>query len=454
MLTDTASAALQWDVQQKAHPLAWARLWDQPAPKTSQRRAFQDMGELVTLILGGNRSGKTEACAMFCVAVALSRNHWAARAFCQNNRIPLDVLPEKPGTVWAVALDSREYVRPAIAKYLPAMGCNWRNRDGFGRAEVKLPPDDEGNRGVIKFLSCDAGRDGLQGASVDCVWFDEEPPRQDVVHEALMRLVDKQPVARMIISMTPLRGMSWVYDKWVADTPDDAKVHWLHGVDNPHLPPGALQKLLANYSENERAARARGEFVALEGRVYPEWRRGLHVVDSFWPPDGWNRVCGLDFGTRNATAFIMGAVDPSDDVLHIFAEHYQAEWTIKQHAEKIHQMTNHGSPAPLWIVADPADRSARLTLAREHGISTVAPKSGKNVRERINAVAERLRPDAEGRPHLVVHANCKNTIREFESYVWQQTAGMPDKVRKLNDHAMDALGMMARHLRRGQFAVG
>ena len=437
--------------------MAWARLWDQPAPKTSQRRAFQDMGELVTLILGGNRSGKPEACAMFCVAVALGRNHWAARAFCQNNRIPLDVLPEKPGNVWAVALDSgdsREYVRPKIAKYLPAMGCNWRNRDGFGRAEVKLPPDDEGNRGRILFLSCDAGRDGMQGAAVDLVWFDEEPPKVDVVQESMMRLVDKQPVARMIISMTPLRGMSWIYDKWVSDTPADTRVHWLHGVDNPHLPPGALQKLLANYSENERAARARGEFVALEGRVYPEWRRGLHVVESFTPPDDWDRVAGIDFGTRNPTAFIMGAIDPKDSVLHIFSEHYQAEWTVKMHAEKIHQMTNHGSPAPLWIVADPADRSARLTLAREHGISTVAPKSGKNVRERINAVAERLRPDAEGRPHLVVHSNCKNTIREFESYVWQQTAGMPDKPRKVNDHAMDALGMMARHLRRGQFAVG
>ena len=452
MLVDTARAALQWEVQQKAHPLAWARLWDQPVPKTSQRRAFQNMGQLVTLILGGNRSGKTEACAMLCVAVALSRANWAARAFCENNRIPLDVLPEKPGTVWAVALDSgdsREYVRPAIAKYLPAMGCRWRNRDGFGRAEVRLP-----GGGRILFMSCDAGRDGMQGSAVDLVWFDEEPPKQDVIQEAMMRLVDKQPTARMIVSMTPLRGMSWVYDKWVADTPADTRVHWLHGTDNPHLPPGALERLLSNYSDNEGAARARGEFVALEGRVYPEWRRGLHVVPAFEPPSDWERYAGLDFGTRNPTAFILAALDPSDSVLHVYAEHYQADWTVSQHAARITDMTNHGGPAPLWIVADPADRGSRLTLAREHGIRTIAPKAGKNVRDRINAVAERLRPDVEGRPHLVVHDSCKNTIREFESYVWKQTSGMPDAPRKINDHAMDALGMLCRQLSRGSFGAG
>ena len=445
-----AKGAKLFSTEVQAHPLVDAFLWHQEPPRTSQRTAFQNLGGLVTLILGGNRSGKTEGCAQLIVAMALSRQHWAAVQWCHNNKLSPDILPEEPANVWAVALDSgdsREYVRPKIAKYLPQQGCKWRNRDGFGSSEVKLP-----GGGRIVFKSCDAGRDGFQGSACDAIWFDEEPPKQDVVNEAMMRLVDRQ--GHLIISMTPLRGMSWVYDKWVADTPDDAKVHWLHGVDNPHLPTGALERLLSNFSANERAARERGEFVALEGRVYPEWQRGLHVVESFTPPDDWTRVAGLDFGTRNPTAFIMGAIDPKDDTLHIFAEHYQAEWTIRQHASTIHNMTNHGSPAPLWIVADPADRSARLTLAREHGISTVAPKSGKNVRERINAVAERLRPDAEGKPHLVVHSNCRNTIREFESYIWQQTAGMPDKPKKVNDHAMDALGMMCRQLSIGPFGVG
>ena len=212
--------------------------------------------------------------------------------------------------------------------------------------------------------------------------------------------------------------------------------------------------MLSNFSDNERAARERGEFVAIEGRVYPEGNRNLHVVDSFTPPDDWDRVAGLDFGIRNPACFLIGAIDPSDDTLHIISEFHKPDHTIKQLAHQIQQMTNHGSPKPLWIVADPADRQARITLGREHGIATVSPKSGKNVAARLNSVAERLRPDVEGHPHLVVHANCKNTIREFESYIWHQTSGMGDKPRKQNDHAMDALGMLCRHLSRGPFAVG
>jgi len=45
---------------QRDHPLAFARLWHRDKPRTSQRSAFQDLGDLVTIICGGNRSGKTQ----------------------------------------------------------------------------------------------------------------------------------------------------------------------------------------------------------------------------------------------------------------------------------------------------------------------------------------------------------------------------------------------------------
>ena len=438
---------------QKNHPLAFARLWHRERPKTSQREAFRNLGELVTIICGGNRSGKTEGCGQYAVASALGRNHPDAAAWCRNNGVPLSSLPARPGNVWAVALDSgdsREYLRPSVAKYLPP-DCKWRNQYGYGRAEVRM-----GNGGRIMFPSVDMGRDGFQGAAVDLVWFDEEPADQSVVNEALMRLVDRQ--GKCIFSMTPLRGMTWLYDRWISETPDDAAVHWIHGIDNPHIPAGALERLLKQYGPHERAARERGEWTTLEGRIYSEFQRATHVVPAFDPPDHWaGPYIGIDFGTRAPFAAVVCMIDPSDDTLHVVAEHYQAEWTLSQHAEKLHQLIDkYGEPR--WIVADPEDRGSRLALSREHDIANVPAKKGKgSVRGGINDVCERLSFDVSGKPHLIVHDTCKNIIHEFETYVWDERGVGESKDQpkpRQKDHALDALRYACSKLSYSDFTVG
>ena len=434
------------------HPLREARLWHQELPRTSQRRCLQDMGELVTIVCGGNRSGKSELGAMYAVAVAMGRNEPDALQWCIANGLDPNILPPYPGSVWAVALDSgdsKEYVRPKVDKYLPP-GSKWRNRDGFGRAEVKLP-----NGGRIMFPSVDQGRDGFQGSTVDLVWFDEEPNDEAVVNECLIRLVDRHG-ARMLLTLTPLRGLTWLYDRWVAKPSDDVRVHWVHGQDNAFLPQGALSRILRQYGAHERSARERGEWTTLEGRVYSDWRRDIHVLPAFEVPDDWPRYGAIDFGTRNPFVFLLFAVDPKDDTLHLIAEHYQREWTLSDHARQIQHMTNHGSPQLEWIVADPEDRGSRLSLAREHGITTI--KAKKQIRDGLNAVAERLAFDASGHPHLFVHSTCINTIREFESYVWDTASRSGkdpmDKPMKRDDHAMDALRYLCVSLRNTDMAVG
>ena len=308
---------------QRERPLSMAQLWHQERPATSQREAFRNLGELITIICGGNRSGKTAGCAQYAVASAMGARHPDVIAWCENNGVSTSFIPDRPGNVWAVALDSgdsREYLRPSVAKFLPP-DCKWRNQYGYGRAEVRLS-----NGGRIMFPSVDMGRDGFQGAAVDLVWFDEEPADQAVVNEALMRLVDRR--GKCIFSMTPLRGMTWLYDRWISNTPEDAKVHWIHGEDNPHLPPGALARLLKQYGPHERAARARGEWTTLEGRIYSDFQRATHVIPSFQPPREWPVYFGIDFGTRAPFACVVCAIDPKDDTLHVVAEHYQSEWTL------------------------------------------------------------------------------------------------------------------------------
>ena len=71
-------------------------------------------------------------------------------------------------------------------------------------------------------------------------------------------------------------------------------------------------------------------------------------------------------------------------------------------------------------------------------------------------MAERLAPDAEGSPHLLIHDNCQNLINEFEGYVWQSGGKtQPEKPKKAHDHALDALRYGVVQLQRyGGWAVG
>jgi phage terminase large subunit len=234
-------------------------------------------------------------------------------------------------------------------------------------------------------------------------------------------------------------------------------VHWLHGEDNPHLPPGALARLLKQYGPHERAARARGEWTTLEGRIYADFSRATHVVKTHQVPAEWPIYFGVDFGTRAPFAAVVCALDPADDTLHVVDEWYQADYTLSQHAAKLHQLiAKHGEPR--WIVCDPEDKGSRLALSREHGLVNVPARKGKgSVRKGINDLCERIAFDVEGKPHLVVHDQCTNLIHEFESYVWDERGVGESRDQpkpRQRDHALDALRYCVMKLAVSDMAVG
>ena len=454
----------------EVYPLASATLWHRDKPRSSQRSGVQKCltpGLMVAVLLGGNRSGKTEAGAQMAAAFAHGGQHPATQIWAHRNGLDVSALPQRPGLVCASALSSNDSVRvlrPKIAKYLPKK-TKWANQHGHGEAIARLP-----DGGSVIFKSNDQRARAYQGADWDLLWADEEHDHP-VFSEARMRLVDR--AGRALLTMTPLRGRTWVWQQFI-DEPEPGSVHYsIISSDNPHIPQEYLSALLAQYGAHERAARERGEFTALEGRVYSEFRHDLHVVASHPIPTEWPRFQAWDFGSRNPTAVLWAALDPGADVLHIYREHYRANWTIKQHAERVRgietcsackgspsdgvapsctQCTDHpgrSEPLPQFRVADSAARGERSTLAREHNLSTI--RARKEIRPGINSVAERIAPSADGRPGLLVHDCCRNTIRELEGYIWNKTksrADDPDMPLKLNDHAMDAIRYLCHQLSR------
>lgn len=397
-----------------------------------------NLGDDATLVAGGNGSGKTHLGGQVAVAFLLGRNHPDVQRWLALNGLDGAFLPPDGGPVISSSLNSALSVdvqRRMVAAFLPSRGAEWRNRNGPGVASVTF-----GNH-KIAFLTNDAGARAFQGYAAGLIWLDEEHD-EPVYNECMQRISRFRWDSRsgwVLKTMTPLKGMTYVHRRFVDEPDDGTAYHELHGGDNPHLDQEKRARLLKSYGAHEREARDKGSFVALEGRVFTDWARHLHIVPSFAVPAAWLKLGGWDFGTRNPTAIVWLAHDPTDDTIHVYREHYEAERPLAWHAARFKALTE-----PLEVlVCDAADRGARMTLMQSHDIANVPCRKGPNsVRDGINTIAARLAPDAEGSPHLVIHDCCVDLIKEIESYRWdtgRSKGDMADAPLKKADHAIDAL---------------
>lgn len=454
---DLAEDLVDFEVLERSYPLSLWRAWHRPQPRTSQRAALQALQVFHTLlVLGGNRSGKTELMRAVLVALALGSDHPVARVFWMNNQCDPDRFPKGPGRCWVVARssnDSIRYHRKQIGRLVGSSeAVRWWNKNRPGEARVEIDVPGYEHPAEIWFKSEDQGEDAMQGDSCRAILHDEEGDSCKVWDEAQVRLWDQR--GWHLMSNTPVKGLTWVYDRFVANTPADVSVKWIHSTDNPFLPQEEVRKL-AKGNPQLAAARLRGEFVALEGRVYPQFSRGVHVVEPFEIPADWLRFRAVDFGTRHPFVCLWGALGP-DDQLYIYREHYQAERTLAHHAGIIRYAEGWVPQGDGWAVpddgqiedielawADPEDPQQLMQLQLDHDLDFVP--AIKAVAHGIDVVSERLDPEQLGGPALFFFANCVNTIREHEGYLWadgSKKADQPDRPRKKNDHTCDAVRYM------------
>ena len=402
--------------------------------RTGQQEALLRLAntEEAFLATGGNRAGKTELGAMLAIATAAGSNAWWVRQWLELNGLPDSIVPKKPSTVWYAALsygDALEYGRPKLERYAPqgTKYTRWKSQD---RASMKLP-----NGGRIVSLSCDAGREKFQGAAVSLVWIDEEPRDAGVFEESLLRIIDRK--GKVLITATPLKGLSFLYDVFVDQRPSGFDHYAISGLDNPYISSPKLRRAVSHLSQASQQARLFGAFTSQSGLVYPEFDRAVHTCKPFEIPEDWPRDMAIDFGTKNPFCCLWVAHDMDNDVLYVYREYFKTEQTTLENGRMIRALGAKDGPMR-WIVADPESRDGRLLLARELQLHTKPAPKHYGVSETINLVKERLMLDAEGKPGLVIFKTCKELLKEFRKYKWSKTKGK-DKPEKMHDHGMDAL---------------
>lgn len=419
------------------------------------------------LLMAANRVGKTQAGA-FEVAAHVTDEYpiwWDGKRF------------DGPIEVWAAGKDggtTRDIVQRALVGQVSETGTmlgggmipldriihTVRKPHGLpGALDTVWVRRNDGATSVVQFKSYEQGRGSFEGTAKHIVWFDEEPPL-DVYTEALYRLTTTQGL--MIVTFTPLQGMSDVVRMFVQPEPEAAPYLTLTmaGWDHvPHLDATTKAELLATTPPFQRDARTKGIPQLGSGAVWAFPESELMVSD-FAIPDHWNKCYGFDAGGgAKPTAAAWLAAEPSPGGRVIVYNVYKRESpepavhvaAIKARGEGI---PGAGDAAALIVTQHDAEQL--INVYKRSGLDLVL--ADKSMETGVVAVWELF---SAGR--LKVFASCTAWFEEWRMYQRDEKG----RIKKVRDHLMDATrygvysglsrarpavskGQMRRALHRGQ----
>jgi phage terminase large subunit-like protein len=400
-----------------------------------KQTAFHRSQKRIRFVFGGNRSGKTECGAAECVYMARGIHPY------RQNRSVCD------GWVVSVSYEvQRDVAQKKILKYLKRawiediiMAEGKKGAPAYGVIDKIIVKNALGGLSSISFKSCEQGREKFQGASLDFVWFDEEPPR-DIYEECRMRVFDR--VGDIFCTMTPLKGLTFIHDEIYLNKYRNDEVWYIEMQwdDNPYLDPNEIKAMSESFSDDVLESRKYGKFSAAHGLVYPEFDESVHVVEPFDVPREWQDAISIDPGLNNPLSCHFYAVD-FDGNIYAVAEHYERGRDIDYHTEKIFEIAERlgwrrDSKGRLRALIDSA--AAQHTLAAAKSVAELFYDGGIIVDMRVDkelfSGVARVKSLLKKRPPTVfIFKNCVNLIRELKSYRW----GDGDSPVKKDDHALD-----------------
>lgn len=237
---------------------------------------------------------------------------------------------------------------------------------------------------------------------------------------------------RLIITSTP-NGFNHFYN--LAQTAQ-ADPEWFYShatsYDNPHNDPEELRKLKEKKTDDSFAQEYLADFRKVEGLVYQDFNRELHIATSL-PANIIDTAVGkrgcIDFGFRNPAAIYT--VYKDSDSHYWVTDEYQETEKVESELIEVMKMRHLDSWYP-----DPEDAS-KVEMMRRSGL--VLNEVDKSVNAGINTVKQLLRQKR------VTFVNCPTLEFEFDFYRWQESISSninkhePEKPVKEHDHGLDAV---------------
>lgn len=279
-------------------------------------------------------------------------------------------------------------------------------------------------------------QDLIQGITLAGCFFDEVALMpESFVNQATGRCsVDG---SKFWFNCNPDGPYHWFKVNWI-DKLDLKNLLYLHFTMDDNL--SLSEKIKARYSSMYSGVfydrYIRGLWVVAEGVIYDMFDKVKHIVDSITDLIKDTYYVSCDYGTQNATVFLLWCKNTTGKWICIKEYYYSGrdeteQKTDTEYADDLKEFL--GDIKPKAIVIDPSAASFIAEL-RKRGYTI--KKAKNDVLDGIRYVATLLNQGS-----IAFSSDCKNTILEFNSYIWDAKASEKgeDKPIKQHDHAMDAV---------------
>ena len=269
----------------------------------------------------------------------------------------------------------------------------------------------------------------IQGMTLSGVFLDEAAlmPRS-FVEQALARC--SVSGSKMWFNCNPDNPAHWFYTEWIKKA-EEKHALYIHFTmdDNPSLSDALKQRYQRLYSGAFYDRFVLGKWTASQGVVYPMFSEKKHVYSGDVECERF--VISCDYGTVNPSSFGLWGL--SGGVWYRLSEYYYSSKregvsrTDEEHYTALERLA--GGREISRVIVDPSAASF-IECIRRHGRFRVV-KADNDVITGIRNVSSAL---SENR--LRFHESCRDIIREFHLYSWNEKTGTDAPIKE-NDHAMD-----------------
>lgn len=315
------------------------------------------------------------------------------------------------------------------------------------KAGHPYPSEYHAGEWIVEVMTYEQDKEQHEGANLGAVLFNEPPP-QHLWAPNISRL---RAGGIAVVGMTPLTEAGWFFDEVVPRHKDfvfyaDVESACIqHGV-NGHLQHDDIQKLIAEYTEEERDARISGKAMYLQGLIFKTFDPAVHVLkEDIRPPFGapiWNVV---DPHSDKPFASIWAFPDARGDV-YLFDE-WPNEDFYKMHGcqltihdyKRIFGDKEAGLNVYRRIIdrhfADTASASNKRTLRQELQSIGLNYMPSYKAEEEVDTGIERVRRHLAydkskplsvlNQPKLFISPKCRNTIKSLSNWSRDPDNGKP-----------------------------
>jgi phage terminase large subunit-like protein len=295
----------------------------------------------------------------------------------------------------------------------------------------------------IDFMTFNQDLEQFGGSALHWMHHDEEPP-EDIRIECLARLADFN--GSEIFTMTPLKGMTWTFDKLVERAGVDPDVgFWaMDAAQNPHLSPEGLAALYKELTPDERKARQLGIHVHFGGMVYEDWQSCEVPPFRIGDIRYFDKQVAIDPGIRNPACSFIGY--DRWNRAKCFDELHMPDANVDSQVANIKARLGQWEIplADVRFVIDPAalqrEKSSGRALIQEYRDRGLFAVAGNNdVKYGLQQMRDRQATTVNGERAWQFGSNCVRHAWEYRRY--RKRDDLPsdeDAIVKEHDHCMDA----------------